>query len=185
MAWIDTIHEQEAEGQLKTVYDSITGARGKMSNIMRVHSLHPEAMKAHMDFYLEIMFGRSGIKRAERELLGTVVSVANACPYCIHHHAEALNHYWKDQDRIERLKSDFRSAELSTRELALSEYAHALTQNPAGSSEPAIQALREAGLDDRDVLDVTLITGYFNFVNRVALGLGVTFSEEEMRGFNY
>jgi len=39
------------------------------------------------------------------------------------------------------------------------------------------------GLDDRDILDLTLITGYFNFVNRLVLGLGVEYTDEEMAGY--
>ena len=77
MAWIETVHEDAAEGDLKSVYDSIEAARGRLSNIMRVHSLNPEAMRTHMDLYLAVMFGRSGLKRDERELLATVVSATN------------------------------------------------------------------------------------------------------------
>ena len=40
------------------------------------------------------------------------------------------------------------------------------------------------GLSDRDILDVTLVTAYFNFVNRIALGLGVEFSETELKGYH-
>ena len=34
-----------------------------------------------------------------------------------------------------------------------------------------------------DILDLSLIVAYFNFVNRIALGLGVTYSAEEMSGY--
>ena len=43
--------------------------------------------------------------------------------------------------------------------------------------------LRAEGLSDKDILDLTLIVGYFNFVNRIAMGLGVEFSAEEMSGY--
>jgi alkylhydroperoxidase family enzyme len=43
--------------------------------------------------------------------------------------------------------------------------------------------LRSEGLSDEDILDLTLIVGYFNFVNRIALGLGVTFSDDELSGY--
>ena len=39
------------------------------------------------------------------------------------------------------------------------------------------------GLSDKDILDLTLIVGYFNFVNRIALGLGVGWSAEELSGY--
>ncbi|MGM0555562.1 MAG: hypothetical protein ACQEVA_04195 [Myxococcota bacterium] len=52
-------------------------------------------------------------------------------------------------------------------------------------SESHIQALRDIGLDDEQILALNLTTSYFNFVNRIAQGLGVEFSEDEMSGYNY
>ncbi len=45
------------------------------------------------------------------------------------------------------------------------------------------EALRPAGFSDRDILDLTLIGACFNFVNRIALGLGARFSAAEMSGY--
>jgi alkylhydroperoxidase family enzyme len=50
-------------------------------------------------------------------------------------------------------------------------------------TESDLGELRAVGLSDRDILDVTLITAYFNFVNRIALGLGVDFNEDELKGY--
>jgi alkylhydroperoxidase family enzyme len=43
--------------------------------------------------------------------------------------------------------------------------------------------LRAEGLTDSDILDITLVVAYFNFVNRIALGLGVGFTLEELSGY--
>jgi alkylhydroperoxidase family enzyme len=39
--------------------------------------------------------------------------------------------------------------------------------------ESDLQPMRDAGLDDRAILDANMVCGYFAFVNRVADGLGV------------
>lgn len=185
MAWIRTIHEDDAEGALREVYDQIEEARGKLSNIMRVHSLHPEAMQAHMALYQTLLFGRSPLRRAERELIATIVSAANGCAYCTRHHAEALRAYWKDENRVEAVIDDWRSADLSERERAMLRYAVEVTEAPSAVTEKDMEALRTAGFSEREVLDVNLITSYFNFVNRIAEGVGVEFSEEEATGYEY
>ena len=64
-------------------------------------------------------------------------------------------------------------------------YGATLTRSPAAVSEADVEALREAGFSDRDILDINLITSYFNFVNRIAEGLGVTFTEDEAAGYDY
>ena len=57
MPWIDIISEDEAKGELKEIYKNIINKRGKLSNVMRSHSLSPDTMKKHMDLYISIMFG--------------------------------------------------------------------------------------------------------------------------------
>ncbi len=185
MAWIRVIEESEAGDALRDAYDQVKGARGKLSNIMAVHSLNPEAMTAHMQLYASILFGPSGLSREEREMIAVVVSATNRCPYCLRHHAAALHHYWKDDDRLQRFLQDNSAVELPARARAILDYARRLTERPSEIGEADVAGLRNHGLSDEDILTVNLIAAYFNFVNRIALGLGVAFTEEEVRGYRY
>jgi uncharacterized peroxidase-related enzyme len=160
-------------------------ARGKVYNIMRVQSLHPEAMAAHLDMYLAVMFSRSGLRRAERELVAVVVSAAIRCAYCVRHHAEALKARWKDDARVAQAAEDYTQVDLSERVRALGDYGDALTRDPAAVTKGPVVRLRAAGLSARDILDANLIASYFNFVNRIAKGLGVEFTEAEATGYRY
>ena len=185
MAWIDVIDEDEADGNLAELYESIRTSRGKVANIMKAHSLHPKAMEAHLQLYRALMFERMGLSREQRELIATVVSAANGCAYCTRHHGEALNAYWKDDDRLEQLIDDHRSVALPDADRALLDYTLKLTQQPDEMTDADVDRLRRAGFTDAAVLNAALVTGYFNFVNRVALGLGVEWSEAEARGYRY
>lgn len=185
MAWISVIDEKEAKGELKDIYEQLIKKRGKVANIMKIHSLNPPTMKAHMDLYLSIMFENSTLSREECELIAVVVSSENNCQYCMNHHSEALNFYWEDNDRIEKLKRDFRSVVSSRRELNMLEYAVKLTRKPDGVGLSDIEKLRKNDFSDRDILSINLIVSYFNFVNRIALGLGVEFTPEELTGYKF
>ena len=57
--------------------------------------------------------------------------------------------------------------------LGMVDWALKLTKDPGGMSESDLEPLRAAGLDDRAIHDLCLVVAYFNFVNRVADGLGV------------
>jgi len=89
IAWIKVIDETEAMGKLRKIYQELKKERGKIANIMRVQSLNPPALEAHMSLYLRLMFGESGLTHGERELIVTLVSAANKCKYCVNHHGEA------------------------------------------------------------------------------------------------
>ncbi len=75
------IDEEKATGKLKEAYESIAGKGRKMAHILKVQSLNPEAMKAHYKFYRSIIFGKSDLTRAQREMIATVVSAENGCFY--------------------------------------------------------------------------------------------------------
>lgn len=185
MPWIDVIDNDDADGELAEIYNEMIEKRGKVSNIMKIHSLLPVSMKNHMDLYMTIMFGRSGLSREERELIGVVVSSANSCLYCVSHHVEALNFYWKDDEKVRTVVKDFRALDLDERIGRMLDYAERLTLYPASVDEESIVLLREVGFTDQDILTINLIVSYFNFVNRIVLGLGVEFSEEEKQGYKY
>lgn len=71
------------------------------------------------------------------------------------------------------MRRDWRSAPLRSRERAILAYAEKLTRDCASVGREDVDALRREGLDDRAVLQVNLIASFFNYVNRVADGLGV------------
>jgi len=131
------------------------------------------------------MFGKSPLKRVQREMIAVVVSKNNDCDYCQLHHAEAVNHYWKNATKTEQLKSDFEQLDLSPIDMELCRFAKNLTCDPNHDNQASTQTLGNLGLSDRAILDATLVIAYFNFVNRIVLGLGVAVSEEELKGYNY
>ena len=53
------------------------------------------------------------------------------------------------------------------------DYAAKLTRDPAAMSRADVEKLRAVGFDDQAILQINLIASYFNYVNRVAEGLGV------------
>ena len=81
MPFIRLIEPDEAAGQLKDEYDAAIGRAGKVFNIVKAMSLRPGVLQRSMEMYKAIMFGPSGLTRAERELLATVTSRHNDCHY--------------------------------------------------------------------------------------------------------
>ncbi|MCI0485236.1 MAG: carboxymuconolactone decarboxylase family protein [Blastocatellia bacterium] len=81
MAWIKIIDEADASGALEDAYKETGAARGRVANILKVHSVHPQVMSAHLALYRELMFGRSELSRADRELIAVAVSKTNHCHY--------------------------------------------------------------------------------------------------------
>lgn len=185
MSWIQEIHTPDAGTRLDAAYQRLVQERGRVANILRVHSLRPEAMLHHLDLYMGLLFGPGGLSRRQRELIAVVVSRANQCEYCVSHHREALARYLKDEAVLDAVCADFRGAELGDADRLLATYADKLTREPSSVTPQDLDALRAAGFIDADLLLCNLIAAYFNFVNRIALGLGVSHDADEIGGYKY
>ncbi len=81
MAWIKVIEPEEASGEIKVEYDKAIRRAGKVFNIVKIQGLNPRTLRASMNLYLATMYAPSGLSRAEREMIATVVSWANHCFY--------------------------------------------------------------------------------------------------------
>lgn len=84
----------------------------------------------------------------------------------------------RDDHLVEGLKSDYRKLELDNKTKAMFDYAVKLTKKPHSVEDADIETLRENGCSDDEILDVCQITSYFNFVNRMAEGLGVKLEDQ-------
>lgn len=71
------------------------------------------------------------------------------------------------------LERDPSETRLDARGRALVDYALKLTRSPHSVSPDDIERLRAAGLTDEAIHDAAAVVAYFNFVNRLASGLGV------------
>ncbi len=78
-----------------------------------------------------------------------------------------------NEEMVEALRKDFRSAPISEQNKAMLEYVVKLTRDATRCSPEDHAKLRAVGFDDRGILQITLIASWFNYINRVADALGV------------
>jgi uncharacterized peroxidase-related enzyme len=71
------------------------------------------------------------------------------------------------------------------REKGLVEYALALSRNPEKGVKAQLDALRKAGLTDEEILQSAQVVAYFNFANRISVGLGVELEPDGDRDYHY
>jgi uncharacterized peroxidase-related enzyme len=78
-----------------------------------------------------------------------------------------------DHELVRALRQDYRTAPLTERERVMLDYAVQVTKDAVKVTPEHHARLRAAGFDDRAILQITLITAWFNYINRVADALGV------------
>ena len=179
MSWIRTIPYDEADGRLRALYDRIRGPNGEIDNIMLCHGLRPHTLEGHMTLYKNVLHHRANaLPRWLLEALGVYVSRLNGCTYCVDHHSAGLRRLLADESRADALLRAIETEELAAAlrpaEVVLFRYARALTLRPAEVDRSLVEAMREAGWSDGEILEVNQLVAYFAYANRTVLGLGVT-----------
>lgn len=188
MTWIKTVPFAAAQGRLKMLYDRIKAPDGQIDTIMAAHSLRPHTMEGHMALYKYVLHHSANtLPKWFLEAVGLYVSLLNACAYCAEHHFAGMARLTGDEDRageIRRaLEADDPASAFDGAELAAMAYARILTLTPHTLGEPHVAALREAGYDDGEILELNQVSAYFAYANRTVLGLGIT-TEGEVLGLS-
>ncbi|NNK15335.1 MAG: peroxidase-related enzyme [Sulfitobacter sp.] len=178
MSWINTIPFEAATGKLRELYQRVTGPDNNVDNIMMMHSLRPHTMEGHMAIYKYVLHHRDNkISKWFLEVLGVWVSSLNSCSYCVEHHFAGMKRLLRDDDRAEAIRAgierrDIDGTPLDSRQHAAMRYAERLTRTPEDMAKIDVEALRMAGWDDGEILEINQVTAYFAYANRTVLGLG-------------
>lgn len=178
-AWIHMISDADADEDLQSALSLARTPHGTVDNVMRVHSLRPNTMRGHVALYRAALHDDSNtLPTWFQETISSYVSILNRCPYSLANHWANARHLIGDEaraDEIEQaLNADAPERAFEGQELELLRYARKLTLTPGDMTEADVRRLQNAGVDDGQILEANQIIGYFNYVNRLLNGLGVT-----------
>ena len=178
MPWIDTVPYEQSSGRLRRLYDRIKGPGNNVDNIMMMHSLRPHSMEGHMALYKQVLHHSANtVPKAFLETVGVWVSLLNRCAYCVEHHFAGLGRLLDDDARAAAIRTALESGAIEAgpfepREKLALRYAEALTRDPSSVTGAMVAAMRAAGYDDGEILEINQVTAYFAYANRTVLGLG-------------
>lgn len=184
MTFIRTISPEAAVGRLKILFDRVKGPDGRVDNILAAHSLRPASLEGHMAIYKNVLHHAANtVPKWFLETIGVYVSLLNDCHYCVDHHFEGLKRLLGDDAASAGIRRSLEvgldgevaeTARLSDRERVALRYAKRLTRAPGTITVADVDALRSAGWDDGEILEINQVTAYFAYANRTVLGLGVS-----------
>ncbi|VVE05152.1 alkylhydroperoxidase [Pandoraea morbifera] len=170
-AWLDVVSlENATPEQVAVLEESHPKAKTSDYYLFLVHQ--PEILRQRSAAFNAIMYAPGGMPRAERELSTTVVSRINGCVYCASVHAQRFEQLAKRNDVIREVFDDPRTAGTTEREKAIRQFSIDLTEKPGDVAPAQLQALRDAGLTDAEILDLIHSIAIFAWANRLMLNLG-------------
>lgn len=156
--------------QLKAL--QVTPSNTKVSEYVLVLAHDPQSLAVRSPLFNAIMYNPGGLSRAERELGAIGASIVNRCIFCAAVHAVRHADIEKSEEVTETIFLNGREAKLSPRDQAIFDFSVALSDSPSSAGPKEYAALREAGLDEAEILDLVLSTALFGWANRLMHVLG-------------
>lgn len=170
-AWLDVVNVDTATPeQIAVLEESHPKAKVSDYYLFLVHQ--PEILRQRSTAFNAIMYAPGGMSRAERELGATVVSRVNGCVYCASVHAQRFEQLAKRNDVIGQVFEDPITAGTTQREQAIGKFSIQITEAQADVNAASIQALKDVGLNDGEILDLLHSDAIFAWANRLMLNLG-------------
>lgn len=170
LPWLEPPAEESLTDRQRT---SLVDAARSKSAYFRLLARDPDILEARTRTDKDIFFNTSsGLPRAERELAAAATSRHNGCIYCASVHARHAVTFSKRQEDVQRLLDTGVTADLGERWNAIVAASVALTATPIVFGPQHVTRLREAGLDDAEIVDVINGAAFFNWANRLMLSLG-------------
>ena len=170
-AWLDVIDLGSAtEDQVKALEES--HPKAKTSDYYMFLGHQPDILRQRSAAFNAIMYAPGGMSRAERELGAMVVSRINGCVYCASVHAQRFEQLAKRNDTVQQVFDDPYQAGINAREQAISKFSAELTDAPGELNAASIEALKEVGLNEMEILDLIHSVAIFAWANRLMLNLG-------------
>ncbi|MGW9686148.1 carboxymuconolactone decarboxylase family protein [Flagellimonas sp. 2504JD1-5] len=178
MSWIKVIEYENADPQLKRIYDRVKGPNNNVDNVLSIHSLRPHSLVGHMTLYKNVLHNSNNeLPKWYLEAIGVYVSFLNKCDYCVKHHFEGfkklLNEDEKSESFLQAVKLDDLTTFFDEKFLAGMAYSKKLTLEHHAIVQEDIVLLKSIGFSDGQILEINQVASYFNYVNRTVLGLGV------------
>lgn len=163
--------EQVTDPAVAEIFAWVTEMEGSVPNHFYVELNFPEFFTAKLGA-TKVLWQMGELSMEEIQHVGILVSQANGCPYCTAAFCTILNYgLGTAEDYVGSLLQAGVAAVEGERLTAVLNYALQVNQDPAGVTDGQVQALRDQGLTDKGVVQLTHVVSDFSSYNTLNLAL--------------
>lgn len=168
MAVLPLITDEDATPEQQAIFDGSRALLGRVSNSTRLAAASPKLMQPLMGFFIAALrYEITGELDVWTKMLVIVkTSMLNGCAYCIGHNTTLGRALGMTDEQTHALEGDYRNSDLfSAADKAAIAWAECLTERHYHRDKTTMADLKEH-FNDTQVLEITMVSGFFNFWNR-------------------
>ena len=151
---------------------------GFVPNVFLKLARRPDECRAFFAYHDALMLRENNLSKAEKEMIVVATSGLNQCLYCVVAHGAILRIYAKNPRLADQLATNYRKAEITTRQQAMLAFALKVAADSSSLNDADFNALKEYGFTDDDAWDIGAIAAFFALSNRMANLSGMMPNEE-------
>ena len=180
--------EHVTDPAVAEIFAWVTEMEGSVPNHFYVELNFPEFFTAKLGA-TKVLWQMGELSMEEIQHVGILVSQANGCPYCTAAFCTILNYgLGTAEDYVGSLLQAGVAAVEGERLAAVLNYALQVNQDPAGVTDEQVQALRDQGLSDKGIVQLTHVVSDFSSYNTLNLALETDYDYRdfwrELAGFS-
>jgi uncharacterized peroxidase-related enzyme len=170
------VEPEEATAEVAALFDHFRAHFGRedVPGILKCFATHPPLMRHMMGLSESLIFADGHLTRKHKEMLATLISAQNACPYCADSHGYFLRVHGGSAETLTAIQNnDLTHASLSAAEQALLTFAQKVNQSSHTITRADVNRVVNAGWSEAQVSEAVHIVALFATFNRVANAFGL------------
>ena len=173
---IPLIEESEASGEVAVLYDHFRTHFGRpdVPGILKCFATHPPLLRHMMDLSEHLIFSDGSLGRKHKEMIATLVSTQNSCPYCADSHGFFLRVHGGSSNVVAAIQADeLCSPEFTAPEQALLAFARKVNLNSHEIIREDVDLMLQSGWSELQIAEAVHVAALFATFNRVANSFGL------------
>ena len=148
---------------------------GKLGDIFKLLAIDEKVYFATDIMIQKYLLDKTTLSYDIKESIALLISIENGCKMCVDVHKSIAKMLGLTEERIEQVLEGVDSIDTDDKEKALLKFCIKASQkNNYKILKEEIDALKDMGWSDVQVIEAVAITGYFNYINTLSnvFGLG-------------
>ena len=173
---LPVVEEADATGEVAELYERFRSHfnRPKVPGILKCFATHPPLLRNMMGMAEDLLFVDGFLTRRHKEMIATLVSTENACPYCADSHGYSLRTLGGSAQQLDAIEArDLTSAAFTPQEQALLAFVDKVTRASHTIHRGDVEGLIEAGWSEPQIAETIHIAALFATFNRIVNAFGL------------
>ena len=173
---VPVVEESNATGEVAALYEHFRSHFGRpdVPGILKCFATHPPLLRHMMDLSESLIFAEGALTRRQKEMIATLVSLENSCPYCADSHAYFLRVHGGSPETLQAIEQkDLESPALSAAEQTLLRFVQKVNRDSNRIDKSDVAALSQAGWSELQIAEAIHVAALFATFNRVANAFGL------------